>query len=500
MAESKQDNQLPLHARVSEVPIRTPVDVRLGLAVAPARYLPRGLARLATDSNSPDFIKRRTLEPLQQFFAPRCFNILDARLQKISEADINSVIYGKDGSLVTNADEILRNMEKGGEKWETLFKDIAQIQRPWGAGGRELVENTVKHALSAHATSIEEGTKKVLSITKKSRVQKLLSPMSNVLFETGYDNMLGVGALGMAYAIRQRVMNDMTSLFTEVVAYEKDKDPSQITKSDIFNSDNLIISSTTSNYRSKMVQRLGISLMPFLKNVPSIRALPFGDLQMGMWGLLWSFDIWGRQPTMLELLSDFANDKLNPKFGIGDKVKPTDIINLYQQYAIKFHPDWALKSIQSNDPAENRLWAHSEKVFDRIADLMNNTYNYKHPAHIDETTGLPEPAANFPLPKFIFLLGNGLINAQKPEWSKAYIEIADQYGMKAVKEVQQAEKEGAALKDVLTKYPVDLGKPSATQHQLEASTRHPHLPSALVHTRNAEISKLPLERPSQLMA
>ena len=447
-----QDDKLPLHARVSEVPIRTPVDVRLGLAVIPARYIFRGLLKGVVDTPVLKNVRHYSLDLLTRPFRDSYFAKLNHTLSQVSPEDIRQFIT-KDGKLLEEDSAIMRQVQRSGEAGKALIAKVRDIQHPWGAS--DLASNTIGHSLREFADALSKGKTPTLTLTEYSTEEKLRKAMGVMNFDLSYAASIGVGSLAMTAAIRSRVLNDIHSLFTETVGYELGKDPASVTMSDIFASKNQIIESTSSNYQNKMLQRLGISLMPFLQLHPMLRSFPFGDLAVGAWGAFWVHEVWGRQPTMLELLSDFANDKLNPKFGIGDKVRSSDIINLYQQYAIKFHPDWAFKSVLTNDPAENRIWAHSEPIFTRVADLMNETYNYKHPAHIDPETGLPETTASFTLPKFIYLLGNGLINAHQPEWSMAYIEIANTYGMKAVKEVQQAQNDGASLKDVVKKYPVE---------------------------------------------
>lgn len=515
MNKKELDQHLPLHARVSEVPIRTPVDVRLGVALVPARYVLRWLAEAVTSTNT--FFKQHTLDPIIKRITPSYYGAINTRLAALSHGELKEMLgTALDASTSFDMEaqkDILMGQITRSPAGQRLIRDIARIQRVWGAGGE--AENTVEYALRDYVTKARDASTLdglVPTMTLKSMEKILPGKMPESIFKLIYDNMLGVASFGMTYAVRQRVLNDMTSLFSETVAYELDKSVDQVTKADIFASKNNIIESTVENYRAKLGQRLAISMVPFLKNLKSVRALGFSDLAVGLWGGFWAYDVWGREPTMLELFSDFANDKLNPKFGIGDKFRSGEIINLYQQYAIKFHPDWAYNGVLTSDPAEHRIWAQSEKIFERVADLMNHTYNYKHPAHIDPETGFPTSTAKFPLPKLIYLLGHDLINVHRPEWSLAYVEIANEHGMKAVKDVQKLEAEGVPLPEVLTRYPLSSALmatshvPPAIQQEHASTKAHENItlvaetrtPDHHVSSHLAEASRLAPHSAQQL--
>lgn len=439
---TRNQNGLPLHAQVSEVPVRTPIDVRFGLTLLPARYIFRAVSKTLTDSGTPDIVRRYTTIPVREhLFAQPLFTKVNNVLAKASLPEILS------GSVPSDVDEIAKKLRET-EAGATLKNELRTILAPYDAAGE--VNNLLQHAIHQRDPKTN-----LIKLTDESK-NRIRGHLAEPLFEFLYDNALGAGSLWMTYTIRQRVMNDMKSLYSEAVGYEQNKDPTQVTIDDIFASKNTIVQSTVKNFTHKQNQRLAISALPFLKNLPSIRATQFGDLAIGAWGMLWAFDVWGREPTMLELLADFVNDRLNLKFGFGDKIKPTDIINLYQQYALKTHPDWSFKTILSRDPGENRQWAENEGVFARIAELMNESYNYKHTTVLDPKTGSPMVTADFTLPKFIFLLGHDLINTREPEWTKTYIEIANTFGMDAVKETMKAQKSGKTLTDVLAKYPVNI--------------------------------------------
>lgn len=450
MAGLNIDNQsAPPHALMNESPARTDYTVRFGLTLLPARYVLRGLFSSIMDSSAPELLKRYTGDPIRdKLFANPLFKRIDNHFSTIKRSDIlgaHTHLTPESSEAERVINEALNTTEKGRELKSFLGKQLRQ----YGAG-RE-TGNTLHYALTNPASA---GSDRIaLTDMSKSRIR---SAMSNMVFETLYDNSLGLGSLWMTLKIRERVLHDMHSVFSEAVSYELGKDPSAITDQDIFSSPNEIIQATAENYTNKRNQRLGISTLPILKNIPSLRALKIGDVAIGAWGLFWAYDTWGREPTMLDLFSDFVNDKLHPKFGIGDQVRSSDIINLYQNYALKFRPDSAFTNVANSDISEGKLWLQSEGIFREIAQLMNESYNYKHKPKIDPETGFPAKSASFQLPKFVYLLGHGLLDIHKPDWTIAFVRIANEYGMEAVKEVERAYRRNMDLDSVLKKYPVSL--------------------------------------------
>jgi hypothetical protein len=85
---------------------------------------------------------------------------------------------------------------------------------------------------------------------------------------------------------------------------------------------------------------------------------------------------------------------------------------------------------------------------------MNLTYAYKHRSVIDPDTGHVVRQANFALPKFIYLLGHDLIDVRRPEETLATIEIANHYGIPAVKEMRQMLASGNSLDQINARFPI----------------------------------------------
>lgn len=436
----------PIHTRVTPQPIKTPLEVQLGLTALIIRYAGRALVKSATDNASPEWMHKYSgANWFRELHAVPLIDKINTRLQNF----IPEFYRLFPDNLAERPADIIGELEKHASGRE-LLNDVRKLHSRWDAG--TVADNTTEYFLR----NLKQG-KPYITVGSEKRIRRAMSEM---LFETGYDNALAFGSLCYTSRVQKNIVKDIMSIYSEAVAYEKDKDARAITEDDITSSQNQIIQSTIQNYKSKRALRYTISVAPLLKNVPPLRALQWGEAAIAGWGALWAFDIWGREPTMLESFRSFVNAKLNPLYGVSEPIKSAEIIDMYQQYAYRFAPEQAFRSISINDEDANRMWAKSEKVFVRIAELMNDSYNYKHTTMLDPDTDSPVApggkAADFTLPKFIYLLGHGLINARRPEWSMAFVEISNSYDMKAVKEAQRAYRDGASLSDVLAKYPVNL--------------------------------------------
>lgn len=434
----------PPHTDTTKIPWTTPWDVRLGLTLLPARYVLRGLIQTWTSPRAPEWLQAAT--GIHWVENHRAKPILDSvnTLYSQHKPDIQALFHGENVfSLSSHAIFTRLTSSPAGRE---LIEQNRAIHEKHGLGNyaRDNLKFAIRNHLNGPFRLTEESSKRIRDI------------VTSDMFEVVYDNALGLGSLGMAYHIRRNVLSDMHSVYSEAVGFELNKDPSEVTEDDIFNSGNQIIQSTVKNFNRNQKFRFGISAIPFLKNIRPMRFAHLGDMAVGAWAAMWAFDIWGREPTMLENFMNFINDKLNPLYGISDPIKSSDIINMYQQYAFRFAPERAFRSISVNDEDSNVMWAQSEKIFVRIAELMNESYNFKHTTRLDPETRTPVSSADFTMPKFIYLLGHGLINTRRPEWSMAFIEIANAFDMEAVKEAAKAFHDGAPLEQVLQKYPVNL--------------------------------------------
>lgn len=267
-----------------------------------------------------------------------------------------------------------------------------------------------------------------------------------------YSGTIGLGSGMLTLRYSQMVRNDMVNIFSEAVGYELGKDPSQVSFDDIVNSKNALVQVTVKNYHEKTSQRLLTDGL-FLGAIP-FRSMPLNDVLLGTKGIQIFSETWKRKPTLFEDLVTFVNNKINPRNGLGQPVTVGEVFDLYQHYCEQFASDRMFSNVVERDAGESAVWAKSQPIFQRVADLMNLTYAYKHPSILDEQ-GRTIHQADFPLPKLIYLMGHDLIDTRNPDTTLAYIEVANRYGIEAVKDVQDQLSRGMPLERMLQKYPLD---------------------------------------------
>lgn len=433
-----RDEQNPPHTKTAYIPIYTPPDVRIGLTLMPARYIGRAALSTLTDGGFPESLKENITNRFTRPFVKRGVGKINALFADEKYAgDMRRMAGASKDNMIST----LRSEESG----KALYANVRKEMRNLGAAGdaNNLIEYAVGHG--------NEGVKgRVTNYSKRS----LQGNFNKLGFHYGYDLSLGLGSTFMSYQLNRRAEADMMHIYSEVVGYETGKSSRDITMRDIMESDNKIIQSTRRNYERKRAWRYGTDALFFLR-VP-FKWISASDLAIGAKGVMWFNDVWGRKPTMLESFIYFVNDKLNPEYGISDPISKGDIINFFQQYATKFEPNKAFHTLIATDPTDARVWAQAEPIFARITELMNLTYNYKHITELDDTTGHPVASANFTLPKFIYLLGHGLIDPNDPVKTLAFVEIANLHGMDAVKEVEAEFNKGVPLRELIDRYPVSL--------------------------------------------
>lgn len=444
----------PPHVGVTSEPKKTPLEAQLLLLYFPIRYGPRSFFKSGFDTGVPEsvrkyfFLSNAIRDGL--FGADRYIGKIEKLLQD-NQPMLKEIFPVS--SPIPDSNEVFKEQiksyhdTKGNAVGRDFRNQLKNLLRLWDGG--DLVDNTARAFVKEmHRANVTLGSIPAGSAARKNIIKK----MNELMFETMYDTSIGVGSMLYTSFVQKNIAQDIESLYREAVAYETGKPIESITRDDISQSDNQIIQSTMNNFSWKKAFRYGLTAVPFLKLVPALRPYQWGEAAIAGWAFMVARDIWGRQPTMLENFRSFVNDKLNPLYGISDQITTADIINIYQQYAYRFAQESAFKSVASNDVDANLMWARSEKVFTRIAELMNESYNYKHATSSEN----PVAQADFTLPKFIYLLGHGLIDARKPEWSMAFVEIANRYDMNALRDAEKAFKSGANIEEVLSRYPVDL--------------------------------------------
>ncbi len=313
------------------------------------------------------------------------------------------------------------------------------------------IRNAIINALSAPGRALKNSFFPKVSLTQMEAAT--------------YAGAIGVGSGWLSYRYSRMVKSDIQNIFSEAVAYEKDKPVSAITFDDIKESDNHIVQRTVENHRSKLRSRLGTDAMFFGAAV--LRSAHITDFLLGIKGLQIFSDTWKRKTTMFEDLITFINNKINPRNGLGQAITVGEIFDLYQHYSEMFAPTKMFHNVLERSTEEGARWAQSQPIFQRITELMNLTYAYKHSSVIDPTTGRAVPQADFALPKFIYLLGHDLIDVNQPQQTLVTIEIANRFGIGAVKEMQVMLKNGGTLEDIVQRFPVPLAPQSDKKKEVD---------------------------------
>ena len=319
----------------------------------------------------------------------------------------------------------------------------------------EAEKETARRTVQDFETRLEIG----LGKESHQKVKKL-----DLKADIAHDSINGVMSLIGTGIYARRVASDIRSVFAETVAYENDKDVNQLGISDFLKSDNVIVDKAIKNFVKLNTLRVASDLTFFVRaagfiktpgvDLSILKRAPGTDLGMAVKGAMLSADILTRQSTLFEDIVRLIDVKLNPATGLGDNVTTSEVVDLYQKFAMDHKKEGAFRNTKSyTEVAGNVAWKRSEGVFTRIAELMNHTYHYKTPKGAENSIG---PTADFPLPKYLFLLGHDMVDINKPEQTLAYVEVANKHGMRAVKEMAKDLKGGMALDDVLKKFPVEL--------------------------------------------
>ena len=274
-----------------------------------------------------------------------------------------------------------------------------------------------------------------------------------------YNTIMGVGSLALTASYSWTVYNDVKHIFAEAVAEETGKPADKITFADLKRSDNRIVQKTIDNFWKRTARRALTDLLFF--PAAALRSTGLGDLMVGVKAGQALGETWKRKTTMFEDLVTFINNKINPRNGLGQAISVGEIFDLYQHYSQAYNPEKAFTNVIERGNGEGARWAQSQQIFLRMTELMNLTYAYKHSSLIDPNTGHAIHQAEFALPKFIYLLGHDLIDINKPEQTLATIEIANRFGIGAVKEMQAMLTQGSTLEQVTKRFPIPTPKPIA---------------------------------------
>lgn len=267
-----------------------------------------------------------------------------------------------------------------------------------------------------------------------------------------YNSIMGVGSLALTSSYSHTVYKDIQNIFGEAVAMETGKSPEHVTSLDFQHSDNHIVQKTMHNFHRRTAKRVLMDLLFF--PAAAARSGGVGDLMVGGKALQAFGETWKRKTTMFEDLITFVNNKINPRNGLGQAIMVGEVFDLYQHYTEAFQPERMFTNVLERGSGEGAVWAKSQPIFERMTELMNLTYAYKHSSVLDPHTGHAVHQADFGLPKFIYLLGHDMIDVRQPERTMATIEIANRFGIPAVKEMQTMLAQGASLEQVTQRFPI----------------------------------------------
>jgi len=260
-----------------------------------------------------------------------------------------------------------------------------------------------------------------------------------------YATAVGSWMLGITGIYTMSTYGDMKRVFSEPLAYEFDKKPEDINIRDFFKSKNAIVQTTLHNFlkRSFLRTAFASSFFSFLLPGQRFKNLDVDpvDLGTGLTGGYLVSDVLIRKMTFFEALQNFIDNKINHSESVGQIITDDDLMNLYAIHARDNPPDRLISG-----KMDTVGWRNDKIIFSRMADLMNQTYR-NEPS---------KEQADFTVPKLIYLLGNNLLSRENKENSLTYIEIANRYGIPAVKEVVQSVQDGSTLAEAIQKYPVTL--------------------------------------------
>jgi len=267
----------------------------------------------------------------------------------------------------------------------------------------------------------------------------------NVLKKYLYGGVAGLLMYAITILYARSTLKDIRSIFSETMAWETGKKAEDISFKDLWQSKNDIIHRTMRNYLKYNFRRSFVNIfffVPFFPGVAnffksklgySLHAESGGDWGVGANSAYLFSDVIYREETFFEGLQRFIDQKINHTDKTGDVVTTADLISLYDRHAKDKNPNYTFSGRM-----DTQRWKNDQRLFGRIAELMNQTYN-NEPNH---------EQANFTVPKLIYLLGNGLIDPEHMERSLAYIETAGHNpGMDEVKQMAKALGSGMSLEE-----------------------------------------------------
>jgi hypothetical protein len=277
--------------------------------------------------------------------------------------------------------------------------------------------------------------------------------------------------LAVTTAYTWRTYGDMKQHFKEALGWEFDKDPQKVNAIDILKSKNTLIRDARRNFEWRTFFRYLVQApfaaflfaTPFkagkYKELTGGHVAKFGavlddwaevkiydklispkgavNLAVGASSAYLASDALLRKRTFFEELQTFIDNKFNHADRIGDAATAQDLMNLYDRQAR------GLSDVRPLPKMNSPEWQSDVQLFERIADLMNQTYGNKPNTE----------QANFTVPKLIYMLGMHLLKTEDPKRNMAYVELANRYGIKAAEQVAGVANGHGNLREALASYP-----------------------------------------------
>jgi hypothetical protein len=363
---------IPPHSKTESTLAPTSEYVRYLLLALPARYTFRGTLEGIFDKKTPSWLKTTTDGWLDKFFV----NGIVGRLNKILGTHKVPELQGLINTPITDQQALKALETPEGTKLQKAFN---RVLGAWHAD--EHTREAVRYAHRPEGTN--GGTTPRISEGYNGSKNDIRDSVRAHAGNIAYDYALGIGSLWLTTMYTRYVYNDIKNIFKESVAMEQDKPVKDVTYRDITQSDNKVVAFTIKNFRHKTFWRYGSDLLFFLRPVPGFRWLPVGDIMLGVKAGMAFGDSWKRKTTLFEDFVGFVNNKVNPRNGLGQPIAVGEIFDLYQHYSEQFHPNDSFQNVVSRNAVEYDVWAKSQPVFQRIAELMNNSYAYKHKVDLD---------------------------------------------------------------------------------------------------------------------
>ena len=261
----------------------------------------------------------------------------------------------------------------------------------------------------------------------------------------------------------ERTYEDMKRQFKEPLGWEFDKSPEKIGLADMMRSQNTLVKDAVKNLAKRTVMRVAVHLPFFTYLLPKIPQQSWEapekfaqrikqtrglvqpkdavNLGVGSNAAYLASDALGRKRTFFEELQTLIDNKINQKDRIGETITAGDLMNLYELQAR------GSKKVANLPKMNTPEWDINEKLFQRMADLMNQTYGNAH----------KKEYADFTVPKLVYMLGMGALKSENLEKNLDYVEVANRHGIPAIKKISEQIKKGVRPTAAFAAYPVTDG-------------------------------------------